>query len=216
MHSEGHRAATVKRDEELMRLFDGERARGEGEVGQADAPAKVRDLELLGELLRDNAADDRRADGIADVVMARLDAEQPADAASTIASLDDRRAAKFAGRRPSNDNARNIFALAALAAAAAAGLFFWGRSGDTGPDLSASADPVAVADATALELAPPLPAVAAVVSEPTLPAAAVSVASVDFGARSGSVFYMSSGAEGDGDAVTAVVWVTDDSAGVRP
>lgn len=114
---------------------------------------------------------------------------------------------------PSNDNARGIFALAAVAVAAAAALMVWGRM-DTGVPRPQSA-PVAMVEAT--EAAPPAPAPA---PEPHEQAAAqegdaevgVEVAAVDFGSRIGTIFYVPTEAA-TSNHTTTVVWLSDDPAG---
>jgi hypothetical protein len=227
-------------DEELMRYLDGElgqERRGEVEeqlAGDRDGRDKLAGMDWVGELLRERAAGDERADGIADAVMASLASSSSRDqesseeddaAAAEVVPLPTRKreaTQRVDQPRAANDNAKSIFALAAAAAAVAAGLYFWSRTG---------ADDITVADGRP---APAATAVAAVQSEASTaaaspkwshpapteepteePSAAVEVASVDFGSHTGSVFYVSTGPE-NAATTTVVVWVTDDVTGDAP
>ncbi|RLB64794.1 MAG: hypothetical protein DRI90_03725 [Deltaproteobacteria bacterium] len=112
---------------------------------------------------------------------------------------------------PANDNSRLIYAVFGVAAAAAAALFVWGNAVPTSDTVAMASRPaVATEVAAAAEAAPGLPPSGKVDTE----AAAededepvVEIAAVDFGAQSGSVFYVSAGKHTAGS--TAVVWVTD-------
>ncbi|MBW2524651.1 MAG: hypothetical protein JRI23_10770 [Deltaproteobacteria bacterium] len=225
-------------DEELMRLFDdelGDERRAEVESYLAedqDARDKLVGMDWVGDLLREQLADDERADGIADAVMASIDApaeapqeaEQSEDEVAEVIPLPSRRReepAPLDQPRAANDNAKSIFALAAAAAAVAAGLYFWSRGGADDADLarlrafppSAVASHESVPSGEAVQPKWPHPAP---VEEPAEePSAAVEVASVDFGSHTGSVFYVSTGPE-DEATTTAVVWVTDDVTGDVP
>lgn len=125
---------------------------------------------------------------------------------------------------PANDNARLIFGLALGAAAAAAALFVWGRGGDVDPAVQATRAPIVetagVPDApSAMAAAPgtagPSPSASGglVADEPRY---GVEVASVDFGQRSGAIYYVPADGVAPGDpgvaaaAVTTVVWLSDD------
>ncbi|MBI4954483.1 MAG: hypothetical protein HY908_20835 [Myxococcales bacterium] len=215
-------SAQAPSDLDLMRWLDGELDDSEAAPGQVDdvAARKLRDLELVGSLVRERADGDPRADGIADAVMAALAAEKAVPHEAKVVTLAERRADRVATGRPANDNARSIFALAALAAAAAAGLFFWGRGGGPGSEELASGDLSAPMDQIVAERAATPAPEAALLTEPVVAAQpearppAVEVAAVNFGARQGSVFYM--GGSDAADGMTAVVWVTDDAAGGRP
>lgn len=227
-------------DEELMLLVDDELAderRAEVEqvlASDPEARAKLAGLEWVGEVLRERA-EDERADGIADAVMARLAPEQ-GEAPTDQASADEQpgevvplRASRQQAPRPldrpaaANDNARGIFALAAAAAAVAAGLYFWSRSGADDMSLEArrrAIPPNAIAAAegeSSGASAQPRWLREAPEQDPPAeePSAAVEVASVDFGSHTGSVFYVSTGPD-DAATTTAVVWVTDDVTGDAP
>jgi len=234
-------------DVELMSWFDGEleeaRSAEVAQWAQQDERArdKLAGLQAIGDLLREDAEADNRADGIASEVMDRVRADdgqqqstadvvpfpEPAEHDPERVELQD---TKLPRRKAGNDNARSIFALTAVAAAVALGLFFWGRNGPETAPVAEQGSPNSATEAVA--------ATAAVAQGPTLadnsvPAAsntdleaddgalaaaeisAVEVAEVDFGAHSGSVFYVSTGA-GEADETTAVVWVTDDVAGEGP
>jgi hypothetical protein len=194
-----------------MRLYDGDLDAAEMERLEAalhedeQARGKLASIAAIGTLLREKAEADTRGDGIADLVMAKLDSDDHQTGKSSSESKVHRLAA-----RPANDNARNIFGVAMLAAAAAAALFVWGR---TQPGESESA-----------KLSAPLPVAAEMPSriEPSVPSApaaqakmeevGVEIASVDFGTRQGSVFYV---AGDDAAASTTVVWIDDTSGGEK-
>ncbi len=122
-------------------------------------------------------------------------------------------------RRPANDNSRAIFGFAVAAAAAAAAVFFWGKTGDD--TATPARDPIAMTAPSiasgASEMAPapePLGALAdgantELVDEPRY---GVEVATVDFGARSGAIYYVPAGIDDAAGkaAVTTVVWLNDD------
>lgn len=170
------------------------------------------------------------ADGIADAVMARIAAGAPSDvdpsnmdieAPAERARAPERprvNEARAIGRakggdeaagRPANDNARTIFALAAVAVAAAAGLTIWARTEPTMPDAYVASSSPPAEELTAEAADPPLddgPTEAP--SAASDPDPGVEVAAVDFGARSGSIFYVPTEA-----ATTAVVWVPDETPG---
>jgi hypothetical protein len=123
---------------------------------------------------------------------------------------------------PANDNARLIFGLAFAAAAAAAAVFVWGRAGDPADELEARRSPPA--ESAAPPLADPRLAAGASAKRPGDPAApgagaearyGVEVASVDFGQRSGAIYYVPAGADATAEgaaaaAVTTVVWLADE------
>lgn len=163
---------------------------------------------------------------IAALVMARLDeapgagdeaASRPVDDAPPAAPVAERGVPLVAPRAgaPANDNARRIWGLAVVASAAAAALLVWGLSpSDGGPD---PGDDVAVVPSFTGDLPEPAPSEAT--SQPGHLAAdapliddpaeqGVEVSSVDFGAKSGSIFYVSA-AKGADSAPTTVVWLAD-------
>jgi len=186
----------------LMQWYDGELTDAPELSG--DLEAKRETMELVGAMLRVSIEDDARGAGIADAVMGRLDeAPQPAE----VLELPQ-------GTKPVNDNARIIYGLAGLAAAAAVGLFFWGSNTPSQEPTVAQA-PVASeapAELTADDAPRPpeahpadLPPLTAQVDAEEEAQPAVEVASVDFGRHQGSVFYV-----GGQNAQTAVVWVNDE------
>ncbi len=222
-------------DLELMLYADGElegeRLREVKLAVEKDAAlrSKLTALRLASDIVREDAlaADIDLTDGI----MARITAasgtaeRDPRDAAPAPKVAEQRLPAKVepllqpgvgkkvaAKRGASNDNARGIFALTAVAVAAAAAMMVWGRV-DTAPTRPQEA-PVAVAPNTQ-ETAPAEPA-------PAPPAAApagegetdvgVEVAAVDFGSRVGTIFYVPAEAA-PSNHTTTVVWLADDPAG---
>lgn len=210
-------------DQELMLFADGElegARRDEVAAHVAADPVakrKLAALRLTSDLVRDAAlgASAKLADGIADDVMARIAAEagplpKPAE---KVVSLDGARADR--ARRDEDParaakeqagRSRTIFTLAAVAVAAAAAMAFWGRQP---PET-----PVAMHDAPTAVAPPPSSAAPrpAETAKPSAPAeqGGAEVAAVDFGARTGSIFYVPSDVASQ---VTAVVWIDDDSAG---
>jgi len=214
-------------DVELMRYLDGEleqsaRERLAGAIdADEEARAKLVGLELVGDLVRDAVATETRADGLAAAVMAQLDLEAGDGEVAPTALTDAVPGAHVGGgsaashthsslARPANDNARLIYGVAALAAAVAAGMFLWARAEPGAPTAHLRRPaPTALAEAeppTASAVRPGAgtqPAEAVDDDE----AAGVEIAAVDFGAQSGTVFYVSGGRSAAGS--TAVVWVTD-------
>lgn len=220
-------------DEELMRYLDGEldeerRAEVAGQLGESEqARAKLAGLELVGELLREQVAADDRAAGIADAVMAKLEAAAAEDesAGADVVELpvkQPRPEPSPSLPQPANDNRWSIYGLAGAAAAVAAGLFLWSLTGSdemelAGPRRGPPPSALASADGTEAMAEPRWPSPAPVAEEESddEPSAAVEVAAVDFGSHSGSVFYVSTGPE-HAATTTAVVWVTDDVTGDAP
>jgi anti-sigma factor RsiW len=206
-------------DLDLMLYFDGEldaegREAVEAFLDRQEAPRrKLAGLELGAELVRERAlAEVSGMESIADSVMARIEAEEAAAGERTGASAgaDVGKVAGAPRGKPANDNARVIYALAALAVAAAAALVIWGRTGDPSPSAEGP-----VAGEVAPYTAPASPAPSEL-EAPTLPEVAaghgVEIATVDFGARSGSIFYVPNDATSS-NATTTVVWLADNSAG---
>jgi anti-sigma factor RsiW len=194
---------TPPTDLELMLYADGELdgerlAEVEAHVaGDRTARRKLLGLGMAAGLVRERALQPSPlADGLADSIMAAIDAEPAAtqQVAEVVALPRRSRSA-----RASNDNARGFMVLAVAAMAAAAGLLFWGRT---------PAPPVAgmvPRDApTALTVQVPLEPEGDVQH-------GVEVAAVDFGARTGAVFYVPTGLTAS--STTTVVWLSDDSSG---
>lgn len=116
-------------------------------------------------------------------------------------------------RSAANDNGRRILgAIAALAVAAAAGLAIWSRFGT---DPAAPTRNMPIASHTSPSTLPSLRS-----TEPELDAAAVTaeadtehgveVAAVNFGAHTGSIFFVPSGSI-EAKRTTTVVWLADDA-----
>jgi hypothetical protein len=213
---------TTKPDRELMRYLDGdldEAPRLEMEralESDPDARAKLAGMALAGDLLREQVDADDRGDSIVDAVMAKLDATdagatKEAEKASEVAAevAPDVVPFRKMPAKPANDNARTIWAVTGLAAAAAAALFFWGK---TEPDRDLAVAPPPATQQAEPPVAPP-PEEAHASAEAREQADAeeaeedrIEVAAVDFGDRSGSVFYTSAGSR---TGSSAVVWVND-------
>ncbi len=220
-------------DLELMRYLDGELDEPELTelearlAGDDEASGKLAGLDQLGDFLRQAVVSDERGDAIADAVMAGIDAadtdQAEGDEAEVIelpkqTKLDSTAGDQVAGARvaePSNDNSRLIYSVFAAAAAVAIGLFVWGTTGPGADSVAMTDRPAseAIEAAAAPEASPAAVAGKAARAEDEDDAAAdedepsVEIAAVDFGAQSGSVFYVSAGKNAAGS--TAVVWVTD-------
>ncbi len=189
--------------------------------------SKFHALEVASSIVRERAVDAAANIDFADSVMAKIMAKD------AVVSLDERDTAPGEGQpretsandtqgvrleklearaKASNDNARGIFALAALAVAAAASLMIWGR---LAPNPSvAPAEPLAMV--TTQEIAPAAPPVE-MLSAPAGETPAdvaedqemgVEVAAVDFGSRVGTIFYVETEAA-TSRHTTTVVWLTD-------
>lgn len=223
-------------DLELMAYFDGELEeprRSEVErliAADADLEAKVSGLTLGAALARERYADVEPGGAMSDAIMdaiARQDDARQDDARQEEAHVQvDRQAeTRREGRLQvvdgghesspaSNDNGRLIFRLAAIAAAAAAVLFFWGRA-DLDGDPTKVAQTSQVTAVTAM--VSPIPSGPANVAKRPDGASAkveveeeapgVEVAAVDFGSRTGAIYYVSGANNG---AATPVVWLSDD------
>lgn len=212
-------------DLELMQYFDGEldepRRSAVAAFLGADLQArnKLTGLRITSAIVQNEALSSAAADGIADLVMARIAAE-PREL-SAPAALDTRPSAGAAQlpvqlvtrSTPANDNSRRIFALLGTLAAAAAAVFaLWGRPG------AAPTEPVRPGPIAAIAAPTTPPASTSV--EPEIDAAGltadidvehgVEVAAVDFGAHMGSIFYVPSGSI-EAKRVTTVVWLADDA-----
>lgn len=217
-------------DLDLMLYLDGElSAQRHDEVRRAVTQDKVlrnklAALELSSTIVRERALDAAANIDFADSVMARI------LSADAVVALDARDAAPETNATPgdkpapvrleklgappaaSNDNARRVFALVALAVAAAASFMIWGR---LAPNPAAmSNEPVAMA--TTPEIVRPTPPVempAAPANEAETEAdedqePGVEVASVDFGSQVGTIFYVLTEAA-TSKHTTTVVWLTD-------
>jgi hypothetical protein len=87
-------------------------------------------------------------------------------------------------------------------------MFFWGGSLTSSGPVAEAPDPLSTQPAAAVAFKDQAPSVSAEPPESELQEyePTVEVASVDFGSKSGSVFYVPSGEPG---AATTVVWVSD-------
>ncbi len=222
-------------DLDLMLYLDGElSAERHEQVRRALSRDKVlrskfEALEVSSTIVRERALDAAANIDFADAVMAKILANDaavslderdaaPVMQASRETSADDKpplRLEKLGTRTsPSNDNSRGIFALVALAVAAAASFMIWGR---LAPNPSAApSQPLAMI--TTQEIAPATPPVelpaAPVAPAPEGDAEAVEdqmgveVAAVDFGSKVGTIFYVPTEAA-TSKHTTTVVWLTD-------
>lgn len=227
--SEDPTKAGIPSDLELMLFADGEL---EGErlaeveafvARNADARHKLSSLGLVSELVRERAvASASPADDIADALMAQIAAETGTNGVVHAIAAPPREVAAPAqlapvatiaprAVKPANDNARGIFALAAVAIAAAAALMIWGRTADLRPDV-ASNSPTVQIEARPVVVAPPAPIKIVEPTADTDGEHGVEVAAVDFGARMGSIFYVPTGSAAS-NATTTVVWLNDEAAG---
>ena len=206
-------------DLELMQYFDGEleepRRSAVAAFLSADLGAqnKVAGLTITSAILRDQAGSLSAADGIADLVMAKISADPGANVHPSQAKVLPFPALSTKPAAPANDNSRRIFAaLGALAVAAAAAFALWGQA-SAPPAGPARSTPVAAVTA-------PSTVPTAVNPEPDIDAASVNaeadtehgveVAAVDFGAHMGSIFYVPSGSI-EAKRTTTVVWLADDA-----
>jgi len=151
-------------DIELMMYFDGEldehRSHDVLALATTDLGrrTKLQALRIVSEALRDQANSGPGGD-IADLVMARIAAEdgKPPSRGGT-AEISNSAGHVPVHSSPANDNARGIFALAAIAVAAAAALMVWGRMDPeaTRPEGPAPVAAVATTAEPAIELPPPV------------------------------------------------------------
>lgn len=206
-----------------------------------DARRKLAGLALAGDLVRESMGDlvreasretrarDQGANGHPD---ASLDPGRTDLTAAIMARLDEPLAADGGpGKavptkaptppKPANDNARRIWGLAVVAAAAAAGLLFWGLgTGESGPDAGDKVvavpsfsgnlpEPTSPASGQGVALAPDgAPDLTDVVVEDDDAHLGVEVSSVDFGSKSGTIFYVPA-SKGTTETPTTVVWLAD-------
>jgi hypothetical protein len=215
-NTDEHQAAIS--DEQLMRYLDGELGDdAEAELGALledddDARDKLAGLELVGELLREAVEEDERGADLSELIMAEVEAGHADDLPDSVAVLQKKDLAgpgagsTLADAPAANDNARNIYMLAAAAAAVAAGLWFYSGTTPPEPTRTASA-PTPALEAT--ELPTPAPETTAEVApDEDDDDPAVEIAAIDFGSgQAGSVFHISGG--DTAAAGTTVLWVTD-------
>mgnify|MGYP000870218932 CR=1 FL=1 len=220
-------------DLELMLFHDGELdeprraevARFLAADGSAVAQQKLTGLALGGDILRESALERAGAFDIADAVMASCEsattnggAAAP-DAQSNVVDIRARAAQKSAEKATKDvektserqDGGRILLPLTALAAAAAVVLFLWGKSGSDAE--VAKTQPTEQVQEPVKDLPPAPTAVPSPSNTEMLGSTqedaqpSVQVASVDFGSRTGAVYYVAGAAEG---ATTTVVWVTEE------
>ncbi|WP_434043112.1 MULTISPECIES: anti-sigma factor family protein [Sorangium] len=225
-------ASAPPTDLELMLYVDGEldearhRQVEDHVLHDPRCRAKVAGLVTASDMIRASALASGAGDSIADAVMAKIGEGAVAKIGEgAVAKIDGGAAARPLAVSPSgepprsparprgapaNDNARGIFALTALAVAAAAALMVWGRMDVEAPTaaLPARTVPEALAPAPA---APPSEPAAAPSAEGEI-ARGVEIAAVDFGARMGTIFYVPREAVASGPTTT-VVWLSDDGPG---
>lgn len=225
--SAGNNAPT---DWELMLFHDGELEEPrrsevatwleQSQVGRG----KLAGLGLGGELLRESALAKASSFDIADVVMKQVGSANAQSAAVQPAKVIElRKAGGRAGQQAGvpaggqdkpaerQDGGRLLLPLTALAAAAAVALFVWGKYGtDETPvartQTTEQAEPVQPLPSSKTA-APPssAPLFAQASDDESEPS--VQVASVDFGSRTGAVYYVGGASQG---ATTTVVWVTEE------
>jgi anti-sigma factor RsiW len=183
-------------DLELMLYADGELEGERLEAVEAylaqdeAARKKLLAMDMVSSVVREQPHA-TKADDIADLVMARIAAE-PKKAETAV----EKKPAP-AQRKPANDNARGLWIIAGIAAAAAAALLLWSRGPTTSSDHGVASSRTPSAPLSA-------PAPHDEVEH------GVEVSAVDFGALTGAVFYVSSD---NAAATTTVVWLSDDSSG---
>ncbi|MFO0762181.1 MAG: hypothetical protein U0359_37425 [Byssovorax sp.] len=181
----------------------------------AAARSKLAALDLGAAIVREQALAAAPTASLTDAIMAKIAAEPAISPVAeprlaTVHALPMRKVA-LPTQTPANEGSRAIFALAAVAFAAAAGLMVWGKM-RIAPDPQAHLRPMPVATAVAARPETPAPAKTAEVAAEADDTPGVEVASVHFGARSGSIFYVPKGADAS-NATTTVVWLNDDAAG---
>lgn len=224
-------------DMELMLYVDGEldaarHREVEAHVSRdARCRAKVAGLDMAAGMVRESALSMGVPGGMADEVMSRIErgeadglpvevppaksengaAVRPLSVTglSRGAEASQKRGVASFESKPANDNSRWIFALAALATAAAAAMMIWGKL-EAGPPRATLTPPGPADTGAAPPSAAPEPiAVAAAEGEAT---PGVEVAAVDFGARMGTIFYVPTGST-NSSLTTTVVWLSDKGTG---
>lgn len=205
-------------DMELMLYADGEldeaRKRDVETFLASDETArdKVATLDLAASLLRDGSAASSPSGSVADLVMAKVAAQGDAQssAGAKVIPLRPRKPAVEAEAPKSGmfgRSSRAVYYFATAALAAAAAMTLWAR---VDPEMPALPPTAAIGE---------LPRPAAQAEKPSAPAlqapspegdldVGVEVAAVDFGSRTGTIFYLPG--EGSGQvSTTTVVWVND-------
>jgi hypothetical protein len=224
------KAAKEPTDLELMMFADGELDElRKVEIatfvdGSAAAKNKLKAMGIVGDFVRkdaDRVATAFRADGVAAKVMAAIEAGPIASEtvnAALIEPIAGRKTTQLKPKRPeaANDNARTIYLLAALSAAAAIALGIWGRSPGPAPLSPDRAALQAAADSDApsqLEVVPPPSAQETIAKVAAAQPDAdespgVKVARVNWGEnKPGAVYYVPSDGRG---STTTVVWLASE------
>ena len=226
MSNDNLKPSTEIGDQELMRYLDGEL--DDDRMRELDvliehndeAQAKLAGLGAVSQLLRERADSDERGDGIADWVMTKIDSGEAehGDDAEVIdmplsPRLDNITTPVGGSDAPANDNSRSIFMIAGLAAAVAAGLFFWGQEtpdatlAELAPGATEAPAALTAPDraSTAADRGAAVPSIAEPIADDGSDAKVVEVASVEWGSGLGQVFEVGDSAS----AATLVVWVND-------
>ncbi|MBI5531370.1 MAG: hypothetical protein HY898_01555 [Deltaproteobacteria bacterium] len=187
---------------ELMLYADGELDQSRAAeveawlAGSAEGRAVVATFGELGAIVRghaDETAQQAGADRIADEVMARID-EAPVSEGRVVRLQPSQPHASWVG-----------YAMTGLAAAAAVAFVMWRLAGSNVSQLS-STQPTArpsQADPGLVVASAPIPA-----SDPEDREPGVSVDAIEFGAHTGTIFYVP-----NDTGTTTVVWLTDDDTG---
>lgn len=211
-------------DLELMMLHDGELdpARAEEVMTFLEGDRVARDkrwsLEVVGAGLREvSSRSDEKSPDMVDDILAYVDASSLPSSKKQggVTVLSDRREEKkhssHATSKAANDNGRLIFGLAAVAAAAAALMFFWGRAGnDRTFELPTATDAPQAKVEPPPSLSPSLDVSSALAPERLEKSElGVEVAAVDFGTKSGTIYYVPSDDKFAASATT-VVWLAEE------
>lgn len=203
-------------DLELMMFHDGEleeprRSEVAAWLEQStSARGKLAGLSLAGEIVRESALATAQSFDITDALMRRIGPDKPSAEGAKVIELKPKQ--EKADKQPErSDGGRLLLPLTALAAAAAAALFIWGRSGPTDVPVAKTqatetAEPVQPLP-TSKTAAAPSPSTELFAKADEDPEPSVQVASVDFGSRTGAVYYVGGASQG---ATTTVVWVTEE------
>lgn len=223
-------------DLELMAYFDGElEAERALEVERyleatESARQKLDGLSVLGSWVRVHDAVSRSAhepaelagaslrgsgegEGFTDALMARIEGQALGEGelrADQRAEQRPPRVGMPSAPSPANDNGRLLWGLVAAAAAAAAGLFLWGK-GLAGLDESEVARAIGAPTPSASSApAVAAPSSTAAVAERDDDSTGMEIAAVDFGAATGAIYYVPKGDNLVGAATTTVVWLADE------
>ena len=178
---------------------------------------KLAGLGLGGQLVHESAMARAAAFDITDAVMRQVGGPQPQPAKvielrpkqeeKAQRGLED---AARQGGAERQDGGRLLLPLTLVAAAAAVALFVWGKSGTDDTPVARTqpteqAEPVQPLPSTKSSALSTAPLFAQAPDQDAEPS--VQVASVDFGSRTGAVYYVDGASKG---ATTTVVWVTEE------